>query len=255
MSRPFMLLFVGRSGSTALMYDLDHHPKTVIHMEIFGGTSLPGGLEQTDENRIALLNRLWAGYRRPEWMPAEMKGCARGFKFQIKHEAPQFDRLGKLARALRLHDAVVIALHRNDVLRQAISSLRAQRLAELSQEERGALDYHIKPESGPRARAFADEPIRISPPDLARALKAMAHNRRTMQRFLERYPAAVEATYEEYLADRLGVLNRVLAALELEPFEDAPPSDLVKVTDDDLSKAVSNYDELRAFADARGLAL
>ena len=60
-------------------------------------------------------------------------------------------------------------------------------------------------------------------------------------------------TYEEYLADRLGVLNRILAALELEPFAEAPPQDLQKVTDDELSKAVSNYDELRAFAEARGL--
>ena len=188
-------------------------------------------------------------------MPPELRGCARGFKLQINNVRPQFGRLGRLARAVALNKAVVIALRRQNSLRQAVSAIRARHLAELSRDEGGLPDYHIKPESGPRVRAFAQEPTPVDLSELSQVLELIELNRRHMDQFLARAPPAVEVTYEEYLADRLSVLNRVLEALELEPFANAPRSDVAKITDDDLSKAVSNYDELRAFADARGLAL
>ncbi len=253
MARPFMMAFLARSGSGAILYDLDHHPKTIIHMEVFGEPTLPGGLEQTDQNRVAFMHRMWAGHRNPDLMPPELEGCARGFKLQFNYARPQFQRIGLLVEALKLNRAVVIALRREDVLRHAISAIRARRLKEVSLAERGVGDAHIKPESGPNARAFAHEPIQVDLERLAGLIDGITLSRRKMARFLARYPASVEVTYEEYLADRLGVLNRILAALELEPFKEAPPQDMQKITDNDLSKAVSNYDEIRDFAAERGL--
>lgn len=248
-----MFAFLGRSGSGAILNDLDHHPKTIIHWEIFGERNLPGDVEQTDANRIAFLRQLWAGYRNPEWMPPELRGCARGFKLQFHSHAPQFGKLRKLAGEMDLHGAAVIALRRRDTLRQAISALRARRLVEISVDERGVEDFHINPRSGPRSRAFATEPIEIDLHELNGMIEMITVNRREMDRFLGHAPPALEVAYEDYLADRLGVLNRILVALELEPFAEAPPQDLAKVTDDDLSKAVINYDEVRGFAEKRGL--
>lgn len=250
-----MMAFLGRSGSSSILYDLAHHPKVIVHMEVFGGATLPGERPQTDRNRADFLNQMWAGYRHPELMPRKFRGCARGFKLQFKREASQFGRLGLLSRTIAANNAVVIALRRRDVLRQAISSFRAEQLAEISQAERGALDYHIKPESGPRARAFAHKTVTVDIPRLEQLLDEIAANRANMEKFLRKSPPALELTYEAYLADRLSVLNRILAVLELEPFAQAPQQDLAKVTNDDLSKAVTNYAEVRAFAEERGLSL
>ena len=158
MARPFMIAFLARSGSGAILYDLNHHPKTIVHMEIFGEPTLPDGLAQTDRNRAAFMHRMWAGYRNPELMPAELKGCARGFKLQFNQRRPQFERMGLLAETLKTNKAAVIALRREDPLRHAISAIRARRLTEVSLEERGFGDAHIKPEvrpPGPRLRPSA----------------------------------------------------------------------------------------------------
>jgi hypothetical protein len=255
LSHPFLLTFLGRSGSTALMYDLAQHPKAIVHMEIFGEPTLPGDLPQTDENRLAFLRQLWAGYRNPELMPKRMKGCARGFKLQFTRAKPQFERPARLAKLIEAYGVLVFALHRRDLLRKAISSLRGLRLAAVNQQEWGHFDPHIKPESGPLAHGFANQPIHVDVSELEDQLQRVALNQRDMDRFLARCPPALSLTYEDYLADRLGTLNRILEVLELEPFAEAPPPRLVKATDDDLSKAVSNYEELCAFAKARGLPL
>lgn len=255
MSRPFIMFFTERSGSSSVMFDLDQHPKTVVHMELFGEKYLPHGVEQTDDNRIRLLHELWAGYRNPKWMIPELEGRARGFKFQFKREGVQFNDLPRFAEALKLNNPVVIALRRKDVLRQAISKIRSRALADINAAEWGVWDQHIKPESGPRARAFAREPIRIDVDDLERTLRIIEANNADMEAFLRLCPPAVEITYEDYLADRLSVLNPILAALGLEPFETAPPTTVAKVSDPDLAAAVTNHEEVRRFAAARGLAV
>ena len=255
MSRPFIMFFTERTGSSSVMFDLSQHPKTIVHMEIFGAPRLPGGLPQTDRNRIELLHKLWAGYRNPEWMPRKLRGCARGFKLQFKRAGIQFNRPRRLARELRLYDPVVIALRRSDILKQAVSKVRSHMLAEINAAEWGVRDQHIKPESGPEARAFAGQPTKVPLDQLEAALDAASLDRADMEEFLQLCPPTVEITYEDYLTNRLDVLNRILHALQLEPFTEAPPPTVAKVTADDLSRAVSNYDEVLAFAQARGLTL
>jgi Stf0 sulfotransferase len=253
LTRPFLLTFVGRSGSTALMYDLDAHPKTIVHMELFGEPLLPGGREQTDDNRIALLNELWAGYRNPKWVPPENVGSARGFKMQFKRNGVQFDDPPRLAAALRPYDPVVIALRRRDLLRQAISSIRAKALAEIHLRERGLRDYHLTADSKAEARAFATRPSRIDLDELATEIAQFQADQADMEAFHAIRPPTVEIDYEDYLRDRLPALNRILSALGLDPFAEAPASAVSKITDDDLSRAVSNAGEVRAFAAERGL--
>ena len=76
---------------------------------------------------------------------------------------------------------------------------------------------------------------------------------RYMDDFLAQFEGVVPVFYEDYLGDRLGVLNTVAAAIEVEPFVEAPPETIRKVSSDDLRKAVANYDELADVAAELGL--
>jgi LPS sulfotransferase NodH len=276
-SRPFILFFTERSGSSSVMFDIERHPKAVVHMEMFGERELPTpqavmfdleaaakakimagpsgtrGVSQTDDNRLLMLDEMFAGYLNPGWLRPEFKGCARGFKVQFKREGVQFDEPPRLAQALEPYQPVVIALRRTDILRQAISKVRSWALAEINAGEWGVWDQHIKPQSGPRARSFADQPIEIAPEVLETQLQIIEANNADLEAFLELAPPAVEITYEDYLVNRLAVLNRILNAIGLAPFDEEPPTTVQKITSPELSAAVANHEEIRRFAADRGL--
>src|SRR5687768_12809513 len=109
MPRPFLIAFVGRSGSTALKFDLDQHPRIEMRAEAMGGTKLPpwpGPRELSDDNRL--------GWLEHHWRPRDL---AAGFKLQFNRGAPQFDDLARLTEAVRRHAPVVFKLVRRDRLR------------------------------------------------------------------------------------------------------------------------------------------
>lgn len=263
MSRPFLVTFVGRSGSTALMLDLEQHPQTVAHMEVFGAPLLPRGLPQTDENRVAYLRQLWAPYRPPPPPPPkkgkppkpgpEPERRAIGFKFQFKRGAPQFDDHDFLAAAVRPFDPLVIALWRRDLLRQAISTIRSRMLEAINEREIGLVIPQLVAESGPEARAFAAQPMRLDINELEAELAAVRQNIEDMRAFHMRCPANMMISYEAYLSNRDGVLKRILSSLGLDPFAAPPTENIGKITSGDLSRAVENWNEVEAFAAARGL--
>src|SRR5918999_3613047 len=93
MPSPFLILFIARSGSSAIMGDLKQHPNITMWGEVFGGKTLPlaNRTAQTDENRIAFLHHFWARYKR-----SNAETTARGFKLQIKSRAPQFSAWDRL---------------------------------------------------------------------------------------------------------------------------------------------------------------
>jgi hypothetical protein len=271
------MFFTERSGSSSVMFDIERHPKAVVHMELFGERELPTpqavmfdleeearagmlsgpsgsrGVAQTDDNRLVMLDELFAGYLNPDWLRPEFRGRARGFKIQFKREGVQFDEPARLAEALKRYEPVVIALRRTDILRQAISKVRSWALAEINAGEWGVWDQHIRPESGPRARSFADQPIEIAPEVLEAQLRIIEANNTDLEAFLGLAPPTVEITYEDYLADRLSVLNRILEAIGLTPFDEAPPTTVAKISNPELSAAVANHEEIRRFAADRGL--
>lgn len=252
MSRPFLVTFVGRSGSTALMLDLEQHPMTMAHMELFGAPLLHKGLPPTDENRLDLLREIWGGYlARPGRRPKETR--ATGFKFQFKRSGPQFGDHAALAEGLKPYHPVVIALWRRDLLRQAISTLRSRALEAINEREIGLAIPHLVAESGPRARAFAERPMRLDLAELAAEVEAVQANVADMRAFLARCPAQLMISYETYLANRKGVLNRVVDALGLEPFEAPPPQKIGKITGSDLSQAIENWEVVRKWAQETGL--
>ncbi|HEX8231753.1 MAG TPA: hypothetical protein VF559_00180 [Caulobacteraceae bacterium] len=263
MSRPFLVTFVGRSGSTALMLDLEQHPHITANMELFGAPLLPRGLPQTDDNRIDFLRQLWAAYRPPPPPrpkkgklpppPPEPEPRAIGFKFQFKRSGPQFGDHARLAEAVRPFDPLVIALWRRDLLRQAVSTIRSRTIEQINEREIGLVIPHLIPESGPEARAYAAKPMLIDLAELEAEVDSIRANINDMRAFHGLCPANMMISYETYLANRAGVLKRIVTALGLVPFEVPPAQNIGKITASDLSRAIENWNDVRAFAEAREL--
>lgn len=242
MPRPFIIVFVARSGSTALKFDLDQHPEIRMKAEVMGRAVLPRGLEPTDDNRLAWLRDWWGDGRK-----------ARGFKFQFNLGEPQFGDLPRLGEEIGRHGAAVIRLGRRDRLRQAVSALRAEALVELTARVTGEAIGHVRASDPEELRAFRDRPSAIDVGRLQVMLAGIEANVSRMDGFLAGFEGVVRVDYEDYLADRMAVLNAVAAAAGVAPFEAAPAEVLTKTTSDDLREAVANYDEVAAAAEALGL--
>ena len=177
-----------------------------------GGARLPNGCDQTDDNRIAWL-RLWC--REDE--------VARGFKFQFNRGAPQFDDLPRLATELVGLQPVIFRLGRRDVVRHAVSALRAQELLQLSEQVLGKADGHIRATHPEELQAFRSAPSAIDIGAFRNMVQGIETNVRYMDGFLAAFDDVRRIEYEDYLADRLGVLNTVADAVGVAPFTDAPP--------------------------------
>jgi hypothetical protein len=251
LSRPFLVAFVGRSGSTALMLDLERHRNITAHLELFGAPILHRGLPPTDENRIDLLRQIWGGYLPGANSPEREQAI--GFKFQFKRSGPQFGDFDRLAAGLKPYHPVIIALWRRDLLRQAISTLRARAIEAINEREIGLAIPQLVPESGPRARAYAAQPMHLPIEELRAEIEAVQGNIADMRGFLSKLPSQMMISYETYLQNRPGVLKRIAEALELEPFPEEPEQPLGKITSGDLSKAIANWEEVAGWAQARGL--
>lgn len=250
MPRPFVIGFVARSGSSALAFDLRQHPEIQMHLEVFGERTLGGfgrEKEQTDDNRIAWLQHYWRAKKNAN--------IARGFKFQFQLGEPQFDDLSRLGSTLRDLNPVIFRLRRIDVIRHAVAVFRAHRLQSLNLTLSGHSGAHVYADDREEIRRFVDEPIAVNTIELEVLVQSLSFNRAYMDAFMAGFPNVVDLTYEDYLRDRLAVLNTITDAIEVERFSEAPPSTLMKNSSNDLRLAVSNYDELAAAAQRLGLAI
>ncbi len=238
--RPFIVCFVGRSGSTAIKFDLDQHPRIEMRAEAMGGARLPpwpGSRELSDDNRLA-----WLDYH---WRP---RGLAAGFKLQFDRAAPQFDDWPRLVSAVRSHRAAVFKLVRRDRLRHTVAVLRSEALR-LFNDGSGS----VRAESSEAARAFAERPIQVDIAAFEHTVRSLELQHADLERFVGAFDEVHEIAYEDYLADRLSVLNAVAAVVGVEPFAEAPPETLRKVSPDDLRRAVANYEEVMQAAAELGL--
>ena len=158
-----------------------------------------------------------------------------GFQFRFPRHFNEFPEIVELLEA---HNEVtdVIFLMRRNKLKGAVS----QQNAEI-----------IKADTG-RAHLFQDstyEQERLAL-DVDRAIKETLDREAKDQSYLEwvRSRFSVLVVYYEDLCDHTDrELNRILEFLDLAPFkpDTLAPSNLVKITSDDLTQALSNFGELK----------
>jgi LPS sulfotransferase NodH len=206
----FAILFPGRTGSSFLVSSLASHPGILVEGERL--VRRPGWWQRR------WIRRLYDRRRDPAI-------AAVGFKTKLK----DVWNLDAFAAMLRARGVRIIELRRRNPVKLAVSTINARRLREQSGR------WNRTGETRPLG------PLAVEPADLERMVATCM----ARQAELAAYVGALELPtlrldYEELLTDRDRWLARVLAFLKV---SDMPlRSELLKATDDDLRRALRDYD-------------
>jgi LPS sulfotransferase NodH len=216
--------------------------------EVFGEKFLPltSQNDQTDENRIVFLRQFWARYKR-----SGQATIARGFKVQINPGQPQFTAWDRLPAVMDEHHAKLIVIRRTNIVKQAISAIRARDLMKLTKLATGRERGHIDRNAHDSVRGFAEQPTRIDLADLRGVIRSIENSRSQLTEIAKLIPPACEVTYEDYLSDRARVVNSIFETIGVPVTMIGEPA-FSKITSDDLSVVVTNYDEVRKVAEQIG---
>lgn len=245
MAQAFIIAFTARSGSTALLGNLRAAPGVVMRAEVFGNRALPDFGEQTDDNRIKFLRRYWAPFKGEQ--PAA-DAPHKGFKFQIDAKDTQFGQPRRLAKVMKEYRPKVIVLRRQNVVKQAISSLNARRLKAITAEAGGIATAHVTEDDRQLLTRLTAEKLTVDPQQLKTSLNTLKKAYRKLDDFVGNFDDRLEIRYEDYLQDRDACLTAVFDYLGIDVAPDAVGDAYVKITDDDLQRTVKNYEALRRFA-------
>ncbi len=222
---PFFLSFFGRSGSTFLVDLLDSHPDVSCLREIFHEFETEEGWTRrpqftTRESVRAQLDRIYTS-----------KYKASGFKYKYPTQYQFYPDVYEylLERADKLH---IIYLHRKNLLKAAISKQNQLRLINMGKNsnltEKDNVDLgkiHL---------------------DIDRALGYMNLRQEYDRKYyeeLKRFQHKYVLAYEDLLQDTRSVLKDVFSFLNVDSYYEASAK-TVKITNDDIQKAVANYEEL-----------
>jgi len=234
----YVILFQGRAGSSYLIDALGQQPDVTADGEWLAW------LEQEHQDRedpLSRLRRTWT--RLVEGCPASRQAAwvraffgadrattrAAGFKTKVRDiRNPEPVRV-----LLEEADIRVIVMHRRNVIKQVVSRLNARRL-----HERTAA-WNLRREND-RPDSFS-----MTPTDFAFELRRVIFDQRMLTAFADLLDAPrLELEYADLLRDREAWLASIFDFLDVDhlPIEDQ----VLKNTDDDLSRALENFDELRA---------
>ena len=218
MTTRFIVLFLGRSGSTYFMEALGSHPEIEVGFEELGRRRHLGAQEQLR-------------FARSFFAPGD-DNRAKGFKTKFQDILDP----GPFSSLLREVGARVILLQRRNVVKSVVSWHRA----EVLHEKTG--DWNLY-EAGGRPG-----PIHI---DSGRFLERLKEYESARER-LQKYAVGLELPtlwlyYEDVVRDAPTTFQMATSFLGVAGLDVRGRS--VKLTSDDLSDAVTNVDELRASVD------
>jgi len=134
------------------------------------------------------------------------------------------------------HNVRVVRLRRKDLVRAAISQVRAELYAAKMQEETGKPTWGVRKGETPLGRTYID------PTTFAQRLKAMAGTDETLMAAFEQNEV-LDIDYEQLNDDLDATVRAVREHICLPQVKYTLP--FIKATPDDLSEAVENLDELR----------
>ena len=232
MSRPFVLLFQGRTGSSLLRQCLNSHPD--IHMlgEEPARILLESGVKRTgwlQSGRRKEVGRMQLAWMREFFESPQADGVLRhGFKTKLLDVFPR----AEFSELLHAPECAVIHSARRNVVKLTVSGLNAM--------------AHYK-RTGRYNRIDSDPPLPLLPvPPRAflAELKERVRREQTLARFIEGLSLPVlKVDYEDLLKDLPGQLEEICGFLEV------PPAPMEardrKNTNDDLRKALANFDAIQ----------
>jgi len=211
---PFLVLFLGRTGSTFLVEALDAHPDVSAGYEAMVEGRGADAAQQLEYAR-AVFTR---------------SGCrAVGFKTKLSDVRDQ----AGFVRLLQEVGARVVVLRRRNLVKLTISWFNSERIYESTG------DWNIYA----REDAVA-EPLVVDLDVFDSRLRDVESRHRRLAAYAD--DAALPTLhiyYEDLLLDRRRTLDMTFAFLGVEPF--AAEGRTRKATPDDLRLVVANFDELR----------
>lgn len=262
--RKFIVFGRGRSGTTVLADELGHHPDLhcVLHsvryegfetavIEPFARHDRPETADAADQMRRASAPPPYDWWTLREGLPVPAQKYARyldeleawssaqgnfsaiGFKI-IDNQMTE--RAGLLEELLR-RDYRVVHIRRRNVVRHALSGLIAQ--------QRGVYNE--------RNYELPDQKYHIDCSQLLTGIHhILVHARHWDERLKESKAAVVYTVYEDFLANRESFYAPILDFLGVDR-RTLPASDFTKMTPNDLSEVIANYDEIRRATEHFGM--
>lgn len=217
---PFVMIFLGRTGSSYVVEALSRHPEIMCKREEHLSTLIrqkKTAKEQLDWVRAFSTQQLTAPV------------TAVGFKTKLKDV---LDPIGFADLLTDLH-ARVIHLGRRNVVKTTVSWFNSIRLNEAS----GHWNIY-------------DDKVRLPPANIEpdRFHSMLCAVEKDMQReatFVDSLDLPkLAVSYEELLLDRADFFENIYSFLDVNSY--APAEKVFKATSDDLRDALSNHDQLRA---------
>jgi len=252
---PFVVLFIDRSGSSHFCSALDSHKTVVCRREDFcelGADTLdkipPGSkplefvnrsflrqIHRFDTQRIVEPTSKQVRAHLHDIFSLPVTSC--GFKFKLPIQLELFPEVDQELRMMR-GELKVIALFRNNALKQAISRQNLRRI----QKDSGDTQHNLLP-------GTSLEPLRVDTESLLTSVRNLQGARRTLDTVVNDYATlgmeVHRVEYEDLIANPSSVFGDVLEFLKADP-KIQLVSSYGKATPDNLNEAIENYDELRA---------
>lgn len=222
--RNTIIIFEGRTGST--------HLATLLHQS--PQVSFLG------EEPAELKSQGWQAQK--EWVCSLFDDPYNFDDSRIKKSAVVFGFRWKLRdvidvedykRLLIKYNVFVIFMSRTNIVKQAVSSIRADDLA----ESKGY--YNVRKDKDKEGLSAYEIPFQR----FDKKLKWLVDHDIKLKRFMQEIQQPIcHITYEQLLSNRESVLGKVSDFLDIPKFSQKDRT--AKHTNDDLSKAVTNFDEL-----------
>ena len=208
----FIILFQGRTGSSYLTESINSYPGIVMLPEILGGEA-----QKATPKHVALqIKKLNKVFRKDNT----------GFKAKL---ADVLDHKA-LTAYIKDNDIKIIYMVRKNLIKLAISVINGRRLF----KETGLWNLENAQDRLP--------PFRVDLPELDHVLTVRERQEEELREFVAGLPTTIEVEYEDLLHNEKQTLKKLYTFLGV-PFVHTKGT-TYKNTDDDISKAILNYEEV-----------
>lgn len=222
------IIFEGRCGSSHLAKLLDSHVHGICVEEVLHSLKPQGWLNQKE-----WLENFFSRDRETD---VNIKFL--GMKSKLR--AIDQKNLNRFTKFIIDNDFKLIHLHRKDLFRQTISSLRAEEMAYINGT------YNIKV-----GEDFDLGPIEIRLPALIRRARYIIEEELRIDEYLMQLPLGVprlEIAYEDLVSHKNEVLNTVFDYIGV-PFMEIPDT-YRKMTNQDVSSEIKNWRNVESWINA-----
>ena len=240
MPKGFLIYFAGRTGSTFLVERLKEHPQINAFGERFG-TELLDGEPQTGDGQIAFVRKKL----RPHLLREEQTSpISVGWKIQIHPGNWQIIQLQRFKKVVQEYDLVHFHLTRENVVKQAVSSLRARELHNRTSEELGHGYANVRSNFSDRLGAASIEAMEVEPKKLEQMIEGIRRSEQVTAEYVADFAHVENITYEDIVGDKPKFIDWFCDTIGQEKIEWPEGEEVLKLTNDDLRQSISNIDEL-----------